>query len=198
MGALRGAAALGILLLPAGCMVSMSRTVEVRAEMRPAVRRWADSLSTEREREMAALLTGDPGQRRPRLTWNPILAKVARERAWDMAIRGYFAHVTPEGVGPNTLVERAGYVLPAAYDHALSGNNIETAAKGYASARTAWRHWMGSAAHRSHLLGLDPEQRKQSEFGIGYAQRPGNRFDAFWVVLIAEPGTPPAAPASAP
>ncbi|MFL5538473.1 MAG: CAP domain-containing protein [Longimicrobiaceae bacterium] len=168
----------------------MSRTVEVRDGMRPELRRWADSVAAVREGELAEILTHDPGQRRPRLAWNPILAKVARERAWDMAVRGYFAHVTPEGIGPNTLVERAGYVLPAAYDHALSGNNIESAAQGYASARAAWRHWMGSPPHRAHLLGLDPEQRRQSEFGIGYAQRPGDRFGAYWVVLIAEPGAP--------
>lgn len=175
------------MVLFTSCMVSVSRPIEPRGEMRPTPRAPADSVASAREREMAALLTGDPGQRRPRLTWNPILARVARERARDMAARGYFAHVTPEGVGPNTLVERAGYVLPAAYDHALGGNNIESAAEGYASAADAWRRWMGSPRHRSHLLGIEAEQRKQSEFGIGFAVRPGRR--AYWVVLIAEPGT---------
>ena len=106
-----------------------------------------------------------------------------------MATRGYFAHVTPEGVGTNTLVERAGYVLPARYDHSLAGNNIESAAEGYASAAAAWRHWMGSPRHRAHLLGLEPWSRAQTEFGIGYALRPGSRSGAYWVVLIAEPGT---------
>lgn len=176
-------------LLLTGCMVSVSRPVEPRGETRPAPSRWADSVAAAREREMAELLTGDPGQRRPRLSWNPILARVARERARDMATRGYFAHVTPEGVGPNTLAERAGYVLPAAYDHRLAGNNIESAAEGYETAEAAWRRWMGSPRHRSHLLGIEAEQRKQSEFGIGFALRPGSRrSEAYWVVLIAEPG----------
>lgn len=188
MNPLRPALVAAVLLL-AGCMVSVSRPVEPRGETRQAPSRSADSVATAREGEMAALLTGDPGQRRPRLTWNPILARVARERARDMAARGYFAHVTPEGVGPNTLVERAGYVLPAAYDHRLAGNNIESAAEGYASAEAAWRWWMGSPRHRSHLLAIEAEQRKQSEFGIGFALRPGSRSGAYWVVLIAEPGT---------
>jgi uncharacterized protein YkwD len=152
----------------------------------PEQRRWADSLSTVREAELARLLTGD-GQRRPRLTWNPILARVARERAWDMALRGYFSHVNPDGLGANTLVERAGYRLPAAYDHRPAGNNIESAAEGYASAGTAWRHWMASPHHRTHLLGLNAEFQEQTEFGIGYALRPGSRFGSYWVVLIAQP-----------
>lgn len=146
-----------------------------------------DAVATAREREVAALLTGDRGQQRPHLAWNPILAKVARERAEDMAVRGYFAHVNPDGVGPNTLVERAGYHLPAQYDHRLSGNNIESAAEGFTSAAVAWRRWMGSPMHRTHLLGLTPEFREQTEFGVGYAERPGRRTGSVWVVLIARP-----------
>jgi uncharacterized protein YkwD len=90
---------LAALCLPllSGCVVY--RYVPPRGETSPELRRYADSLSTAREAEMAALLTGS-AQRRPRLTWNPVLAKVARERAWDMAVRGYFSHVNPDGVGP--------------------------------------------------------------------------------------------------
>jgi len=153
----------------------------------PGFKRMADSLSTVREAELAALLTGDRGQQRPRLAWNPVLAKVARERAWDMAVRGYFSHVNPDGLGANTLVERAGYRLPTAYDHRPAGNNIESAAEGYASAGAAWRHWMGSPHHRAHLLGMNEEFQRQTEFGIGYAQRPGSKFGSYWVVLIARP-----------
>jgi len=170
--------------LPA-CIVQYQVPV-VRGEAAPEVRRDGDSLADAREREMAAILTGSAEQRRPRLAWNAILAQVARERARDMAARGYFAHVAPEGLGANTLVERAGFALPAAYDHALAGNNIESAAEGYDSAAAAWRDWMGSPHHRAHLLGLEPQFSAQSEFGIGFAQRPGGRV--YWVVLIAEPG----------
>jgi uncharacterized protein YkwD len=177
-------AAFGVLCVLPACVVY--RYMPPQGETSPELRRYADSLSTVREAEMAALLTGS-AQRRPRLTWNPILAKVARERAWDMATRGYFSHVNPDGVGPNTLVERAGYRLPAAYDHGLAGNNIESAAEGYASAAAAWRHWMASGRHRAHLLGTGANFDRQTEFGIGYAMRPGSRFVSYWVVLIAEP-----------
>src|SRR4051794_31530622 len=78
------------------------RNMPVRGETSPEQKRYADSLSTAREQELAEILTHDRGQQRPHLAWNPVLARVARERAWDMAVRGYFAHVTPEGVGSNT------------------------------------------------------------------------------------------------
>jgi uncharacterized protein YkwD len=178
--------ALGCLAATAGCIVQYQVPV-ARGDASPDTRQAADSVAAVRERELAGILTTHPGQRHPRLAPNAILARVARERARDMAARGYFAHVTPEGLGANTLVERAGYALPAAYDHRLAGNNIESAAEGHATAESAWRNWMGSPHHRAHLLGLEPQFRPQREFGIGYARRPGGA--AYWVVLIAEPGT---------
>lgn len=176
---------LGLAALAGGCVVY--RQMPSQGVTSPESRRQADSLSAVRERELAEILTHDPGQRRTRLTWNPLLARLAREKAWDMATRGYFGHVTPEGVGANTMLERAGYHLPAEYDHSLGGNNVESAAEGYASARQAWRHWMASPRHRAHLLGLEPRFAAQTEFGIGYAQWPGSRFGSYWVVLIAKP-----------
>lgn len=176
---------LATLLLLGGCVVY--RNEPQRVPYTQAQRQRADSVSALREAELAALLTGAREQRRPVLRRNPVLDSVARARAWDMAVRGYFAHVTPEGIGPNTLVERAGYALPATYDHARSGNNIESAAGGYASARTAWSYFMGSTHHRTHLLGLTPVFAAQTEFGIGYAWRPNSRYGHYWVVLIARP-----------
>ena len=44
---------------------------------------------------------------RPALKWNDILAKVAEEKALDMANRDYFAHVTPEGLGINIQIHEA-------------------------------------------------------------------------------------------
>jgi uncharacterized protein YkwD len=177
--------ALAAALLLSGCVVYPHEPQ--RTAYTPAQLRWADSVSTRREAELAALLTGTREQRRPALRRNPVLDSVARARAWDMALRGYFAHVTPEGTGPNTLVERAGYALPPAYDHRAPGNNIESAAGGYGDARTAWRFFMGSTHHRTHLLGLNPIFAAQTEFGIGYVWRPNSRYGHYWVVLIAQP-----------
>lgn len=145
------------------------------------------------ERELGALLESAPGQRAHGLAHSPVLARVARERAEDMARRGYFSHTTPEGLGPNTLVERAGYRLPAHYDRRPAGNNIESLGTGYATAASVWRRWMGSAQHRRHLLGNDPVFRLQTEYGIGYAIGRGGQY---WVVLIAQPASPETAPAA--
>ncbi len=177
--------AAGTLLL-GGCVVYQH--VPAR-EYTPAQLRWADSVSAVREAELAALLVGDGGQRRAGMTRNALLDSVARERARDMAARGYFSHVNPDGLGANTLVRRAGYALPATYGASDDAYNIESAAAGYpyASARSAWRGWMGSPPHRAHLLGLNPTFVQQTEFGIGYVYRPDSRKGHYWVVLIAPP-----------
>src|SRR5262245_7937563 len=49
---------------------------------------------------------------RAMLNWNDVLAKVAEEKAQDMANRDYFGHETPEGLGINIQIHEAGYRLP--------------------------------------------------------------------------------------
>ncbi|MBC7227706.1 MAG: CAP domain-containing protein [Thermoflexales bacterium] len=140
------------------------------------------------EAEVARYMIEHSEQQRPSLTCHPILARVARERAEDMARRGYFSHVTPEGYGPNYLVRQAGYVLPSYYDQAPDANNIESIAAGYPSASAVWNGWMNSSGHRTHLLGLHPFFAEQVEYGVGYAYLPGSPYGYYWVVITAKPG----------
>lgn len=140
-----------------------------------------------REQEVARLLENDPGQQRPRLVLNPVLAAVARQKAQDMARRNYYEHVDPDGHGANYLVLRAGYSLPDYYDHSPAGNNIESMGGGYPTAAAAWAGWMGSPGHRTHILGLTRGYRAQSEYGVGYAFRNDSEYGHYWVVLIAKP-----------
>jgi len=49
----------------------------------------------------------------PSLSWNEALAEAAAVHARDMLERGYFAHVSPEGLGPMDRALSAGY--PAAF-----------------------------------------------------------------------------------
>ncbi len=147
----------------------------------------ACALSTQ-EAEVARYMLEHPEQQRPSLTCHPILARVARERAEDMARRGYFSHVTPEGYGPNYLVRQAGYVLPTYYDQRPDANNIESIAAGYPSANAVWNGWMSSSGHRTHLLGLIPFFAEQVEYGIGYAYDPNSPYIHYWVVITAKPG----------
>lgn len=142
----------------------------------------------ELEKRIATFLKQDPNQQRASLTYNAILARVARERARDMGQRNYFGHVNPDGIGANYLVTQAGYVLPDFYGSNKSSNNIESIAAGSETAEEAWSRWMNSTAHRTHLLGLTKFYAEQVEYGVGHAFAPDSRYKHYWVVITAKPG----------
>ena len=141
------------------------------------------------ERELAAILTSDRGQRRDRsrMHVDPILSAVARARAEDMAKRRYVAHVNPDGFGPNALVRAAGYALPSFWGGGRSQNFIESIGAGQATAELAWEGWMRSSPHRTHLLASASFYRDQTNFGIGSYADPSSPFRKYWVVITAPP-----------
>ena len=143
------------------------------------------------EQQLAAHLTGDRGQRRnsPRMRLDPILTAVARARAEDMAVRRYFAHVNPDGLGPNALVRAAGYALPSSWGGGRSQNTIESIGAGYATAEQAWEGWMNSPSHRTHLLASSSFYRDQVNFGIGSYSDPSSPFRRYWVIITAPPSS---------
>jgi hypothetical protein len=140
------------------------------------------------EAALADLLVHDPGQTRGPMTLDPILSQVARERAADMANRGYFGHVNPDGQGPNALVAAAGYVLPAWWGNSPTDNFIESIAAGRSVAADTWADLMASTPHRTHLLAIDSFYRNQTSYGVGYATSPGN-YRYYWVIITAPPNT---------
>lgn len=137
------------------------------------------------ETNIAERMRLDPQQQRLTLECDPILARVARERALDMATRHYFGHTNPDGYGPNYLVRQAGYPLPSWYDASPAGNNIESIASGYSTPDAVWQGWMNSPAHRTHLLGLVPFFAEQIDYGIGYVYDPASDYGHYWVVITA-------------
>ena len=145
------------------------------------------SLSSE-EQQIARYMIQHPHQQRPSLTCHPILARVARERAEDMARRRYFAQPNPDGFGPNYLVLQAGHVLPSYYGTEPDANNIESIGGGYPTAEATWQGWMDSSGHRDHLLGLNSFWAEQVEYGVGYAYDPTSPYRHYWVVITAKPG----------
>jgi uncharacterized protein YkwD len=142
------------------------------------------------EEQLATMMKQASGQRRASLTYNETLARVARERAQDMARRGYFSHVNPDGLGANYLVRQAGYVLPDSYGKKKSSNNIESIASGNKTPADAWAAWMGSSAHKKHLLGLTTDYAEQTDYGIGYVYVPESQWKHYWVVITAKRGEP--------
>jgi uncharacterized protein YkwD len=144
---------------------------------------------TSEEQKIANLLTGSSGQRRDRSQMRPDdrLTQVARARAMDMARRHYFDHVNPDGLGPNALVRATGYQLPSFWSTSPSANNIESIGAGYTSADDAWAGWMGSSAHKTHLLATDSFYRNQTSYGIGHYYDSSSQYKHYWVVITAPP-----------
>ena len=137
----------------------------------------------QREFQLAALLLGGK-QQRVSMACRPELQEFARRRALDMARRGYLAHRTPEGKGPNQLLRDMGYPLPPSYLGGLS-NNIESIAGGVESPHAVWRKLVESRAHRPHLLGEGPVFQDQDEFGIAYVRDIYSPHVDYWVIVIA-------------
>lgn len=142
-------------------------------------------LLNRQEAELATRFESAPRQRRRHRRCDPVLTGVARAKALDMATRGYFSHVTPEGEGPNRLVRRAGYELPPLYHKGRKANNVEAIAAGYETAAAAWTSWVDSRRHRPQVLGLNAFHAAQSDYGVGFAEAPGSRYGYYWVLITA-------------
>jgi hypothetical protein len=124
---------------------------------------------------------------RPFIEIDPILTKVARQRAADMANRGYFDHVDPDGHGPNWHVRAAGYQLPEYWGTDAKTNYVESIAAGQTSADEAWSGWMDSAGHRKHLMAESDFYKSETSVGVGYYESPGSEYGSYWVVISAPP-----------
>ncbi|MDP3880873.1 MAG: CAP domain-containing protein [bacterium] len=90
------------------------------------------------------------------LTINPLLVQAAQLKANDMAAKGYFAHVTPDGKDPWYFFDLAGY--PYLY----AGENL---AMDFSDSSAVNKAWMASQGHRENIL-----SRNFSEIGIATAE----------------------------
>jgi uncharacterized protein YkwD len=144
---------------------------------------------TPQEQALANLLLNDAGQKRNRgaMQADPTLTAVARNKARDMAVRGYFDHITPNGTGPNYNVRAAGYPLPLWWGNSRTDNNVESLSAGYQSASSAWNALMASPGHRSHLLAADSFYKDQTSYGIGYYYDQNSPYWHYFVIITAPP-----------
>lgn len=74
------------------------------------------------------------------------LDAVARAHSRDMAVRGYFAHETPEGLTPPDRLRRAGV-----RGITLAGENVGLTSRGDPN-REILEGWLASPVHRDNLL----------------------------------------------
>ena len=110
----------------------------------------------------------------PGLCVHPRLQAAAQGHAEDMLARGFYDHVTPDGMDPGDRISAAGYpfVTYGENNNRVSGNTVSE--PGIQEIREAMQGWMESPGHRKNLL--DPAFQEVG-FGIStghYSPAPGN------------------------
>jgi len=142
------------------------------------------------------------GIRNTALIWNDTLAKVAEQKALDMARRNYFGHVDPDGYGMNYFINAAGYrLIPPLWTSSREKNNFESIAKAVLTGPDTTKLVTGigiirqlvidkgtpSLGHRKHLLGLEPWGASLTDIGIGIVRvRSEDMIVTYTSVLIAK------------
>lgn len=136
---------------------------------------------------------------RPALTYNTILERVAREKATDMATRGYFSHQDPDGKGVDHKI--VGYGYPLDSENYLIDNstcNYESLQSAGTSGGTSsltgvkaiqgliWDGGLSDGGHREHLLGIGMRSTLD-ECGVGFVRaKEGTMFKNYTCVIIAK------------
>lgn len=108
----------------------------------------------------------------PPLKVDAKLNRAAQAHACDMAAKGYFDHVEPNGSTPKVRVKRAGFRT------CLTAENISLDWK---SPERAMQALMVSPGHRANIL-----RRGVTALGIGYVPRQGNAGP--WFVQVFAKG----------
>lgn len=104
------------------------------------------------------------------LVVNDRLSAAASAHARDMAQKGYFDHLSPNGEGPEERCRRAGVAD-------FSGENI---CMGTPTAKPTVDLWLASPGHRSNILSAS-----NRETGVGFAKNP--KGETYWVQLFGAP-----------
>jgi hypothetical protein len=117
------------------------------------------------------------------VTEDALLDKAAQAAAEDMASRGYFSHISPEGKDPWYWLDSVGY----AYSYA--GQNL---AVNFTDSKNVETAWMASPTHRANI---EKPQYTRVGFGTANGMYEG-RETTFVVSFFATPLAAPAAGAA--
>lgn len=79
----------------------------------------------------------------PVLAEDPLLAQAAQRKADDMASRGYFAHISPDGTSFRDILNGVGY------NFSYAGENL---AVDFSESIDVEKAWMNSPTHRANIL----------------------------------------------
>lgn len=130
--------------------------------------------------------------RRPSLKWNDTLAKVAEQKALDMATNNYFGHIDKKGFGMNHHIYKAGYQLKSAWVKDPMENYFESLNAGTPSGKEVIKSLLidegiPSLGHRRHLLGIDPFYESLYDIGIGFVKSDSTSdYKTYTCILIAK------------
>lgn len=112
---------------------------------------------------------------------DPLLNKAAQAAAEDMAAKGYFAHVSPDGKSPWYWLDQVGY------RYSYAGENLAVDFTDSSAVEVAW---MNSPTHRANI-----EKPEYTRVGIGVANGTYNGVATTFVVqFFATPATEQAEP----
>lgn len=109
------------------------------------------------------------------LSLNPLLQEAAQNKANDMAAKGYFSHISPDGETP------WGWIQAVGYSYSYAGENL---AVNFVDSDDVMNAWMASPEHRANIL-----DGNFTEMGYGIAQGEYQGQEATFVVQMF--GTPP-------
>jgi len=104
---------------------------------------------------------------------NGSLSQAAQAKGADMLVKGYWAHVAPDGTQPWFFFANAGY------KYRFAGENL---ARDFTNPNSTVDAWMASASHRENLL--SPNYK---EIGIGVVE--GNLAGADTTIVVQFFGT---------
>jgi len=116
------------------------------------------------------------------LMWDDKLGNLARAHSEDMVKRGYFKHLTPEGLSPMKRLEQAGYTSCRLVGENIYQNNLysrvitEKKKTTYdwnsmeTISLTTVKGWMDSEGHRKNIL-----DKNYVREGIGVAIAPDDK-----------------------
>ncbi len=104
------------------------------------------------------------------LTENPALSQAALAKGTDMLNKGYWAHVSPDGIEPWFFFTNVGY------DYRYAGENL---ARDFSNPKDAMEAWMASPTHRENVL-----SPKYKEIGVAVVEGDMNGVDTTIIVQL--------------
>ncbi|MCC9168023.1 CAP domain-containing protein [Pontibacter harenae] len=123
------------------------------------------------------------------LVWDTTLARLAQQKAEDMARKNYFDHVDKKGKGMNYYLWQANYPLPHYFSKDAKANNVESIAANTQGPQEFIKQLIidagvPSLGHQKHLLGLNDKDTPTTHVGIGIAYNPRSKYKYYCSILI--------------